>query len=140
MVKKFKITAMERRAIDADSHVRILRTGICPFTEKAYDCVTCKGDKSPPLEPGSLHFSLCVNSEYTAQEIQLYCSGIRFGIFTPRAVHIRAYFQTLEELGADVLPLGKCDRFCYVRGCAGHPNESKSTDASDEKEVDDDRF
>lgn len=101
-----------------------LTTGICPFTNKPYDCGRCEVYKSLDftIGPGFVHLGLCFEGYLSEGR-----TGMRHlhQLVGGKAVctidECANYFWDLHRRGADRVPVGdNCGRFCYRRGCMGH--------------------
>lgn len=106
--------------------IKVLKDGVCPFTKKPYDCGKCEKHKTLKHPEGgafSLHISL-----YFGDAIRDGKRGIKWlrkVVGTEYTEHeVEEYFTALFRMGADHVPVGEpCDRFCFRRGCMGHPKE-----------------
>lgn len=103
-----------------------LKNGKCPFTGQPYNCGACEVYKTleHPKGKGSfvLHMSL-----YFGEAIRDGKRGLKFlqsavGNEHPLA-EVEEYFTEGFRRGADHHPIGECDRFCFRRGCMGHPHK-----------------
>lgn len=107
--------------------IKVLKNGVCPFTKKPYDCDKCEKHKTLKHPKGTFSFHI---SLYFGEAIRDGKRGIKW---LRRAVgtehterEVEEYFTTLFRMGADYVPVGElCDRFCFRRGCMGHPDYGK---------------
>jgi hypothetical protein len=105
--------------------INVLKNGTCPFTGKPYDCGKCDLCKTLKQPKGAftLHISL-----YFGDAILDGKRGIKWLRKAVGAEHtereVEEYFTALFRMGADHVPIGDlCDKFCFRRGCMGHPKE-----------------
>lgn len=102
-----------------------LKNGTCPFTGKPYDCGRC--EKYKTLEHPKGGFTTHINL-YFGDAIRDGKQGLKWlrkivgKEYTEHEVE--EYFTALYRMGADRVPVGDlCDKFCFRRGCMGHPKE-----------------
>lgn len=105
-----------------------LKTGTCPFTGKRYDCGRC--EKFEKLEfaepPAGLHISMSFDGYLSdgkrgMKELHKIVGGKK--VCTEQ--ECANYYWDLYRLGADTVPVGECDNFCFRRGCMGHHKEKE---------------
>ena len=103
--------------------IKVLKDGVCPFTGEPYDCGKCEKHNTLKHPIGTSTMHICL---YFSDAILDGKSGIKRlrkmvgEDKTERSVE--EYFTELFRMGADHHPIGKlCDRFCFRRGCMGHP-------------------
>lgn len=101
-----------------------IKNGICPFTGRRYDCGRCEVYKGLKQPQGGHTAHICLDFDDAIRD------GKRGLKWLQRAVgkqhplsEVEEYFSTLYQLGATTHPIGECDRFCFRRGCMGHPHE-----------------
>ena len=107
-----------------------VKTGVCPFTQKAYDCGKC--DHNPrnttPHGPMSLHFGLCIT-----RPLHYGTKGWRDTLkyFERRdRDEAQKILSRLLQMGVEQIPVGSCDldHFCFKHGCVGHTTENLKED------------
>lgn len=105
--------------------IKVLKNGVCPFTKKPYDCGKCEAFENLEHPKGActLHIGL-----YFGDAIRDGRRGIKWLRKIVGIEHteheVEEYFTELFRMGADHVPVGElCDRFCFRRGCMGHPKE-----------------
>lgn len=106
------------------NEIERIKTGTCPFTGRPYDCGRC--EEYSKLEfhrgPGVLHIGLCFDGPLADGKTGMrYLHKLVGGNKTCTIDECADYFWELYRNGADHVPVGECDRFCYRRGCMGHP-------------------
>ena len=105
--------------------IDLLKKGKCPFTGKPYDCGRCEAYKTlqHPKGASTLHISFYFGDAIRDGKRGLnYLRKVVGKDCTLREVD--EYFTALFQMGADHVPIGDlCDRFCFRRGCMGHPME-----------------
>ena len=108
------------------SDLERLKNGICPFTGKRYDCGRCEAHETLKHPEGTYGMHIGMNFDgmlldgKTGQRrLHKYVGGKAACTFDECV----DYFADLFQLGATVVPVGVCDRFCYRRGCMGHADE-----------------
>jgi len=100
--------------------------GVCPFTGTEYDCKNCDGHKDDWLGKGShnIHMGHSVsgplmrNNKKDWRGMAKYMTRTDGSPITGEELHIE--FLKMHRDGKDVIPCGKCDRWCYKNGCQGH--------------------
>lgn len=106
-----------------------IKTGVCPFTQKPYDCGRCEEYKKLEFMkgPGVLHLALCFEGELSdGRRGMNHLHQLVGGRATCTQDECADYFWNLYRRGADHVPVGdNCGRFCYRRGCMGHREKSE---------------
>ena len=108
------------------SEIERIRDGICPFTGKRYDCGRCTDfEKLEHTQgPSTLHIGLVfdgllADGKTGMRELHRIVGGKAKCTLDECA----DFFWEMYRMGADHLPVGdNCGRFCYRRGCMGHPS------------------
>ena len=111
-----------------------LKTGICPFTGRRYDCARCETKPERRPIPGGapgvylgvyeLHLAFCITrfatGQTTAQELKRIARGFAAEDgAAPEPNELLAYFRELYRLGVEKIPMCQCKRFCFRHGCMG---------------------
>ena len=105
--------------------IKILKDGVCPFTGEPYDCGKCEKHKTLKHPVGTSTLHMCL---YFGDAIRDGKRGIKWLRNMVGSKHtereVEEYFTELFRMGADHHPIGEfCDRFCFRRGCMGHPKK-----------------
>jgi hypothetical protein len=109
--------------------IKVLKDGVCPFTKKPYDCGKCEAFENLELPEGVCSIHICL---YFGDAIRDGKRGINWlhkmvGKKDYTKAEVEEYFTALFRMGADHVPFGEpCDRFCFRRGCMGHPKEGEA--------------
>lgn len=99
-----------------------IKTGKCPFTGLPYDCKNCTTfkDLKFPTGPHGLHHNLDFADALTDGRHGI--NWLRKAVgYEHSYAEVKSYFTELAAHGATCHPIGDCDRFCFRRGCMGHP-------------------
>lgn len=114
-----------------DSLIEQLKTGTCPFTGQLYNCVRCEIKPERHRIPCSdnhtrsiLHMHFCISRFIKGQtdkrEIKRLAKGFTLDDGRhPTPEELMEYFAELWRLGAEVIPMCECKRFCFRHGCMG---------------------
>ena len=117
-----------------------VKNGTCPFTGQRYDCARCelKPEEHPipsQKRPGfsEIHCCFCITRFATGQttkpEVMRLAKGFtREDGSHPRSDELLEYFRDLYRYGVEVIPLCKCERFCFRHGCRGDGQPKESGD------------
>lgn len=106
--------------------IDVLKNGTCPFTGKTYDCGRCEAYKTLEHPMGASTLHICFFFGDAILDGRRGLNYLRKVVGKEHILHeVGEYFTTLYRMGADHIPIGDkpCDRFCFRRGCMGHPTE-----------------
>ena len=111
--------------------IDILKYGRCPFTGNPYDCGKCEKYKTleHPKGAATRHINFFFGDAIRNGRKGLNLLRKVVG-YEHTLRELDEYFTTLYRMGADRVPMGDplCDRFCFRRGCMGHPMEKGKGD------------
>ena len=101
-----------------------LRNGTCPFTGRRYDCARCEEFRNIDRSgtgPWDMHISMdfdgyLADGKRGIKDLHRMVGGNK----TCTQQECADYFWQLYHLGAETVPVGDCDNFCFRRGCMGH--------------------
>lgn len=126
-----------------DPLIEQLKTGVCPFTGKNYNCERCEikpeFNRYPTGEEGHtimrIGISLCITGFVTGrigkrelrQTTKMFTTNDGKNP-TPEA--LLEYFKELYRLGANVIPLHECNNFCFRHGCMGEKMKESGNEGS----------
>ena len=104
---------------------------ICQFTQKPFDCKNCNGHKEEWLNRGNHTVHMCHsvsgplarNKKKDWDKMAKYMTKDDGSHVTGDWVHVE--FMKYDAKGIKVIPLNKCDRFCFKNGCQGHEEKDK---------------
>lgn len=106
--------------------VGTLKNGKCPFTGKPYNCGNCEVYKTIGFPQGNGPYGLHMSLSFGAA-IKDGKRGLKWLQKMVGKEHtldeVEEYFTEGFRRGADHHPIGECDRFCFRRGCMGHPHK-----------------
>lgn len=107
-----------------------VKTGVCPFAQKTYDCGKCEHNPSKISPHGtmSMHFGLCITRPLHYGE-KGWRDTLKF--FEPRERdEAQKVLSRLLQMGVELIPVGSCDldHFCFKHGCVGHTIENTQED------------
>ena len=103
--------------------IDVLKNGTCPFTGKPYDCGRCETYKTLKIPMGESTIHICLFFGDAIRDGKRGLNYLRKVVGKEHTLHeVEEYFTALYRMGADHHPIGNlCDRFCFRRGCMGHP-------------------
>jgi hypothetical protein len=116
-----------------------IKSGVCPFTGKPYDCGRC--EEYSKLEfhkgPGVLHVGLCFDRYLADGKTGMrHLHNIVGGKDTCTIDECADFFWEMHRRGAEYIPFGECNNFCYRRGCMGHAAKDGSANNKQKKGTD----
>lgn len=100
---------------------------ICPFMNKAYDCLNCDGHREDWTGKGehSVHMGHSVSGVLRRTQTMKEWNGMSSYITKDdgsamSGEEIKLEFMRMDAKGIKTFPMGKCSRWCFRNGCQGH--------------------
>ena len=124
------MTEAIEKLIEDEETVRKVRDGICPFTGERYDCARCKVKPKREIDaeavgkPVFIHMCLGIEGYVTGMHEKAMLRNLAASMTLsdgshPTPTFVLAWMKRLYGLGVTVVPMCKCQRFCFRHGCMG---------------------